>query len=311
MGYRHVSVMAAEVQRFLNPGPGDICVDGTTGGAGHSLAICRAIRPSGMLIGLDRDKAAINHANQVLSSCDATVRLFNDNFTNLQQVLFQLEVDAVDTIVLDLGISFYQLRQSGRGFSFRADEPLDMRVNDQADITASEIVNRYAEKKLISIFRAYGEERWSPRIARAIVTARKEALIENSLQLAEIIVGAIPHRFQKERIHPATRVFMALRIAVNRELECLEKFLSFGPDLLKVGGRLCIISFHSLEDRMVKRRFVQLAKGCVCPPDFPVCACGKKPTAKLLSRKVIKPSQKEIGANPMARSARFRGMVRI
>lgn len=311
MGYRHVSVMAAEVQRFLNPGPGDICVDGTIGGAGHALAICRAIRPKGMLIGLDRDKAAVDHANQALSSCDSTVRLFNDNFVNLPQILFQLEIDAVDTIILDLGVSFYQLRQSGRGFSFHADEPLDMRMNDHADLTASVIVNRYTEKKLVSIFREYGEERWSGRIARAVVKARKEAPISNSLRLAEIIAGAIPHRHRKKRIHPATRVFMALRIAVNRELECLEKFLSFGPGLLKTGGRLCIIAFHSLEDRMVKRRFAQLARGCVCPPDFPVCACGQKPMARLLSRKVVKPSQKEIEANPMSRSARFRGMARI
>ncbi len=311
MGYQHVSVMAAEVQRFLNPGPGDICVDGTLGGAGHALAICRAIRPKGMLIGLDQDNAAVDHAYQALSSCESTVQLFNENFVNLPQILLELGIDAVDAIILDLGVSFYQLRQSGRGFSFRADEPLDMRMNDHADLTASEIVNQYTEKKLVSIFQKYGEERWSSRIARAVVKARQEAAITNSLQLANIIVEAIPHRFRKERIHPATRVFMALRIAVNRELECLEKFLSVGPKLLKIGGRLCIIAFHSLEDRLVKRCFSRLAKGCVCPPDFPVCACGRKPMARLLSRKVVKPSQKEIEGNPMARSARLRGMVRI
>jgi 16S rRNA (cytosine1402-N4)-methyltransferase len=311
MGYRHVSVMAAEVQRFLNPVPGDICVDGTIGGAGHALAICRAIRPKGMLIGLDRDSAAVHYANQVLSSCAVTVRLFNDNFVNLPQILFQLGIETVDTIILDLGISFYQLCQSGRGFSFRADEPLDMRMNGHADLTASVIVNQYTEKKLASIFREYGEERWSGRIARAIVNTRKAGPITTSLRLAEIITGAIPHRYGKKRIHPATRVFMALRIAVNRELECLEKFLSFGPELLSIGGRLCIIAFHSLEDRMVKRRFSRLAKGCVCPPDFPICTCDQKPMARLMSRKVIKPSQKEIEANPMARSARLRGMVRI
>ena len=311
MGYQHVSVMAAEVQRFLSPGPGDICVDGTLGGAGHALAICRAIRPEGMLIGLDQDNAEVDHACQTLSSCESTVQLFNENFVRLPQILLELGIDAVDAIVLDLGLSFYQLSQSGRGFSFRADEPLDMRMNNSADLTAAEIVNQYAEKELVSIFQKYGEERWSRRIARAVVVARKEAPITSSLQLAGIIVEAIPHRFRKERIHPATRVFMALRIAVNRELECLEKFLSFAPDLLKTGGRLCIIAFHSLEDRLIKRCFARLAKGCVCPPEFPVCTCGQKPTARLLSRKVIKPSAREVEANPMARSARLRGMVRI
>ncbi|RTZ96576.1 MAG: 16S rRNA (cytosine(1402)-N(4))-methyltransferase [Deltaproteobacteria bacterium] len=311
MGYQHVSVMAAELQRFLSPGPGDICVDGTLGGAGHALAICRAIRPEGMLIGLDQDNAAVDHACQTLSSCESTVQLFNENFVRLPQILLELGIDAVDAIVLDLGLSFYQLSQSGRGFSFRADEPLDMRMNNSADLTAAEIVNQYAEKELVSIFQKYGEERWSRRIARAVVIARKEAPITSSLQLAGIIVEAIPHRFRKERIHPATRVFMALRIAVNRELECLEKFLAFAPDLLKTGGRLCIIAFHSLEDRLIKRCFARLAKGCVCPPEFPVCTCGQKPTARLLSRKVIKPSAKEVEANPMARSARLRGMVRI
>ncbi len=311
MGYRHVSVMAAEVQRFLNPGPGDVCVDGTIGGAGHALAICRAISPEGVFVGLDRDRAAVDHASQILSSCSATVRLFNDNFARLPRVLSKLGIDAVDAIILDLGLSLYQLRQSGRGFSFHADEPLDMRMNDHGDVTASDIVNQYAEKELASIFYKYGEERWAGRIAAAIARTRQAASITHSCQLADIVTAAIPQRYRRGRIHPATRVFMALRIAVNRELACLETFLSFGPMLLKKGGRLGIIAFHSLEDRLVKKRFVELARGCVCPPEFPVCTCGRKPMVRLLSRKVVKPSQEEIAANPMARSARFRGMVRL
>ena len=311
MGYRHVSVMPAEVQRFLDPRPGDTCVDATIGGAGHAKAICRSIFPQGSFIGLDRDREAIEHARQILSPYASMVRLFNDNFVNLPRILAMLDIDGVDAMVVDLGISLYQIRQSGRGFSFQTDEPLDMRMNAAADLTATDLVNRLSEKKLAGIFRDYGEERWAKRIARAVGNARRKNSIKKSRQLAEIVAGAIPKSRQPRRIHPATRVFMALRIAVNRELDCLADLLSFGPGLLKTGGRLCMIAFHSLEDRMIKRRFKELAKGCVCPPDFPICACGQKPMARLLTRKVIQPSQEEIMANPMARSAKLRALIRL
>ena len=311
MDYRHVSVLPTEVQRFLDPRPGDICVDATIGGAGHAKAICRSIFPEGSFIGFDRDREAIDHAMRALSSYAPMVRLFNDNFVNLPQVLAMLDINGVDGMVVDLGVSLHQIRQSGRGFSFQVDEPLDMRMNANADLTATDLVNRLSEKELASIFRDYGEERWASRIARSVGAARRKVPIEKSRQLAEIVAGAIPKSRQPRRIHPATRVFMALRIAVNRELDCLAEFLSFGPGLLKTGGRLCMIAFHSLEDRMIKRRFNELAKGCVCPPDFPICACGQKPMVRLLTRKVVRPGQEEIMANPMARSAKLRALIRL
>ncbi len=311
MGFRHVPVLPTEIQRFLDLHPGDICVDATIGGAGHAKGICRSIFPDGSFIGLDRDREAIDHARQALAPYTSMVRLFNDNFVNLPRILAGLDIDGVDAMVVDLGISLHQIRQSGRGFSFQADEPLDMRMNAGADLTAADLVNRLSEKELSGIFRQYGEERWAIRIARAIGAARQKAPIEKSRQLSEIVSGAIPKSRQPRRIHPATRVFMALRIAVNRELDCLAEFLSFGPGLLKTGGRLCMIAFHSLEDRMIKRRFNALAKGCTCPPDFPICACGQKPMVRLLTRKVVRPGQAEITANPMARSAKLRALIRL
>jgi len=311
MGYRHVSVMPAELQRFLDPRPGDICVDATIGGAGHAKAICRSIFPEGSFIGFDRDREAIDHATQALAPYAPMVRLFSENFVNLPRILARLDIAGGDATVVDLGISLHQNRQSGRGFSFQADEPLDMRMNAGADLTAADLVNRLSKKKLGGIFRGYGEERWANRIARAIGAARRKSPIKKSRQLAEIVAGAIPKSRQPRRIHPATRVFMALRIAVNRELDCLAEFLSFFPELLKTGGRLCMIAFHSLEDRMIKRRFNELAKGCICPPDFPVCACDRKPMVRLLTRKVVQPSQAEIMANPMARSAKLRALIRL
>lgn len=311
MDYRHVSVMPVEVQRFLDPHLDDICVDATIGGAGHAASICRSIHPGGIFIGLDQDREAVGHAGQVLASYGSMVRLFNENFVNLPRILDELGIDAVDAMVVDLGLSLYQIRQSGRGFSFQADEPLDMRMNAAAGQTAAELVNRLSERELADIFKKYGEERWARRIAGAIGAARRKSPIERSRQLADIVAGAIPKSRQPKRIHPATRVFMALRIAVNRELDCLAEFLSFAPELLKTGGRLCMIAFHSLEDRMVKRRFGELSKGCVCPPGFPVCACGQKPVARLLTRKAVQSSEAEVVANPMARSARLRALVRL
>lgn len=311
MVYRHVSVMPAEVQHFLNPHPGDYCVDGTLGGAGHAKAICRSIAPDGLFIGLDRDRAAIDHATPELSSFAPMVRLFNTNFIDLPEILARLGIDAVHAMVIDLGLSLHQIRGSGRGFSFQADEPLDMRMNPGYATTAADLVNRLSQNKLTKIFKEFGEERWSSRIARAIIAAREEEPIVKTGRLAEIVTQAIPRSYRPQRIHPATRVFMALRIAVNRELDCLATFLSFVPELLKTGGRLCMIAFHSLEDRMIKQRFRDLARGCNCPPDFPICACGRKPLVEVLTRKVVRPGPDELRANPMARSAKMRALVRL
>lgn len=311
MVYRHVSVMPAEVQQFLDPHPGDYCVDGTVGGAGHAKAICRSIAPNGLFIGLDRDGAAIDHATRELSPYAPMVRLFNANFIDLPEILNQLGIDGVHAMVVDLGLSLYQLRGSGRGFSFQTDEPLDMRMNPGYATTAADLVHRLSQNELTRIFKEFGEERWSGRIARAIVLARKEKPIEKTGRLAEIVTQAIPRSRQSHRIHPATRVFMALRIAVNRELDCLATFLRLVPEILKKGGRLCMIAFHSLEDRMIKRRFRELAQGCICPSGFPICACGRKPVVELLTRKVVKPSPLEIEINPMARSAKMRALVRL
>jgi 16S rRNA (cytosine1402-N4)-methyltransferase len=221
-------------------------------------------------------------------------------------------MDSVDGILADLGLSLYQIESSGRGFSFRRDEPLDMRMNMDSETTAEDIVNSETETRLEKIFKDYGEERWAGKIARNIASARSEKRIRTSRELADIVVKSIPQRFAFSRkIHPATKVFMALRIAVNRELEILDEFIVNAVNALKPGGRLCILSFHSLEDRIVKRRFKALEKGCTCPPDFPKCACGKEKQVRVLTRSVVKPTFEEVSANPMARSTRLRALEKI
>ncbi len=311
MVYRHVSVMPTEVQKFLDPKSGEMCVDGTVGGAGHAEAICRSIAPSGLFIGLDQDRAAIDHATKILSPYASMVHLFNANFTDLPDILTRLEIESVNAMVVDLGLSLYQIKGSGRGFSFQVDEPLDMRMNPDQGATAADLVNRMAKEELVKIFKTYGEERWSRRIASAIVAERKKEPIVKTGRLVDVVKNSIPASGRSQRIHPATRVFMALRIAVNRELDCLATFLDAAPGLLKSGGRLCMIAFHSLEDRMIKKKFRDLAEGCNCPPVFPVCTCDRKPVVSLLTRKVVRPSEYELKANPMARSARLRAFVRL
>lgn len=307
MPFRHISVMPREVEQFLDCRPGKIYVDGTLGGAGHAEDICRKILPNGLLIGTDQDADAIENAKSRLKPYASAVKLFQRNFADLPELLSHLNIPAVDGILLDLGLSLHQIENSGRGFSFQRDEPLDMRMNADAGQPASQLVNTQSERQLADLFRKYGEERRAKSIARAIIRKRKQQPILTSRQLANIIIAATPQkRGAKHRIHPATRVFQALRIAVNRELEKLEAFLDVVFDCLNPLGRLCIISFHSLEDRMVKRRFQELEKGCTCPPDFPVCTCGKKPLVRSLHRKVIRPSAEEIQRNPMARSAKLR-----
>ena len=312
MSYRHIPVMANEVLLYLACKPGDVVVDGTLGGTGHARAILGKILPDGMLIGIDRDKDAIENARTVLMPFARNIRLFHGNFSRLPEFLSQSNIDAVDGILLDLGISLHHLTASGRGFSFTRDEPLDMRMNVDSDTTAETLVNQLEENALKKIFRDYGEERWARQIARKIVAVRKREKIVSSRQLAEIVSGAIPKKsLYQQRIHPATRVFMALRIAVNRELEHLDAFLESVPDTLKTGGRLCVLSFHSLEDRRVKRRFRALETECICPPDFPKCVCNRKKQIRVLTRKPQRPTAAEIAANPMARSTLLRACEKL
>jgi len=311
MPFKHIPVMVNEVLRYMDCQRGKIYVDCTLGGAGHSKAILGKIIPDGMLIGIDQDEDAIENGKNVLKPFAANTHLFHDNFIHFPDVLSQLNIPAVDGILLDLGISLHQLESSGRGFSFKRNEPLDMRMDKDSSSSAEEIINRLEEGALEKIFHEYGEERWARRIAKQIVKARKLERIRSSRQLARIVLDAVPSGSSPQRIHPATRVFMAIRIEVNRELENLDRFMKNAVDYLNDKGRLCILSFHSLEDRIVKRRIKALEKGCVCPPDFPKCVCNKKQLAISLSRKAIRPSGAEVQANPMARSAKLRAMEKI
>lgn len=312
MPYYHIPVMLREVIHFLNCQPGKIYVDCTLGGCGHALAILEKIIPEGLLIGMDQDKDAIQNAKKVLKPYSLNIRLFHDNFIYLPERLSQLNIPAVDGILLDLGLSLHQLESSGRGFSFKRDEPLDMRMNTESSTKAEDLINCMGEENLRKIFWEYGEERWSRHIARKIVKERKRKPIKSSMQLARIVCDAIPKAAASgQRIHPATRVFMALRIAVNKELERLHSFMEDAADILNPKGRLCVLSFHSLEDRIVKNRIKALEKGCTCPPDFPKCVCNKKSVVRVLTRKAQRPTKEEISANPMARSTRLRAAEKI
>jgi 16S rRNA (cytosine1402-N4)-methyltransferase len=312
MTFRHIPVMVDEVLSYLDCDRGKIYADCTLGGAGHARAILEKILPDGILIGIDQDKDAIENARQVLNSYAPNIRLFHDNFINLPSILSQVGIVSVDGVLADLGMSLYQIESSGRGFSFKTDEPLDMRMNTDATITAEDLINTETEGRLKNIFREYGEERWAGKIARKIIIARSKRSIRTSKELAAIVREAIPQRTASQRkIHPATKVFMALRIAVNRELDVLNDFIVKAVDALNPGGRICILSFHSLEDRIVKHRFRELAKGCICPPDFPQCVCGKSKKVRLLTTNVVRPTIEEIKTNSMARSTRLRAAEKL
>ena len=312
MAYRHTPAMPQEVLHYLDCKPGRTYVDGTLGGAGHAALICENIKPEGTLIGIDQDPDAIRNAQDRLKPFKDIARLFHGSFTEIPQFLAQVELQTVDGILLDLGISQHHLEASGRGFSFQKDEPLDMRMDVRRTETAADIVNSLTDLELARLFRTYGDERRSKQIARKIIAARKHHPIKTSRQLSDVICSAFPARDRKShRIHPATRVFMALRIAVNNELERVRKFMEHVVDWLHPGGRLCVLSFHSGEDRIVKHQLKKLSAGCICPPRLPVCACGHKPSMRILTRKAIKPGSAEIEANPMARSTRLRAAERI
>ena len=304
--------MLNEVVNYLNCRPGNVYVDGTLGGCGHARAICEKIIPGGTLIGIDQDIDAISNAETALKDYSSNIHLFHGNFERLRQFLEQIEIDSVDGILLDLGLSQHQIEDSGRGFSFRKDELLDMRMDIQSRPTAEKLVNNLSQQELQKIFREFGEERRAKQISKNIARIRRREKIRTSKQLAQIIIASIPAKAaSKQKIHPATRVFMALRIAVNRELERLETFLEHAVALLNPGGRLCVLSFHSLEDRIVKQRFKALEKGCTCAPQLPQCVCGLEPQLRILTKRVVRPTEEEIAANPMARSTRLRAAEKL
>jgi 16S rRNA (cytosine1402-N4)-methyltransferase len=305
----HISCMPAEAAHYLNLRPGGVYVDGTVGGAGHSRMICTQIQPDGLLIGIDQDLDAIRHAREVLTPFSPRVSLHHDTFSHLDRIIHDLGLKGADGILLDLGLSLHQLEGSGRGFSFKREEPLDMRMNAEAGMTAADVVNNWDVDDLMHIFRAYGEERRARSIAKTIVKVRARKPIESSKALADLIYRCTPPAAaRKQKIHPATRVFQALRITVNRELDRLQRTLPLAVGCLNRGGRLCVLSFHSLEDRIVKQTFREMARACTCPPRAPVCTCKGEAQVTLLTRKVVRPTAEEIAANPMARSTRLRAV---
>jgi len=303
--------MPDEVLEALSPRSGGIYVDGTLGGAGHSGLILEASAPEGELIGFDRDAEALAAASERLAVFGGRVRLFHRNFSSIAATLAEIGVERIDGFVLDLGVSSHQLDREERGFSFQQDAPLDMRMDRSAGRTAADLVNTLSEGELTRIVTDYGEERWAKRIASFIVKARDTHPIETTFQLVDLIKGAIPKAKWEERLHPATRTFQALRIAVNEELKSLEDGLADLLRLLAKGGRGAVISFHSLEDRIVKESFRNAATGCTCPKFVPRCICGRVPECRLVTRKPLRATDREVAENPRSRSARLRVVEKI
>ncbi|MBO5837787.1 MAG: 16S rRNA (cytosine(1402)-N(4))-methyltransferase RsmH [Oscillospiraceae bacterium] len=303
--FHHISVLLNECLDGLNIRPDGIYVDGTLGGAGHSSQIAKRLT-TGHLIGIDRDEIALAAAGQRLEAYKDRVTLVHSNFCEIAQVLKDLNISGVDGILLDLGVSSPQLDDGDRGFSYMVDAPLDMRMNRQDALNAETVVNTWPQEELRRILYTYGEERYAPQIAAAICRRREEKPIKTTLELVDIIRSAMPPAALREKQHPAKRSFQAIRIAVNDELGAVEKVMEDAIPLLNPGGRLAVITFHSLEDRIVKTAMAAAAKGCTCPPEFPVCVCGKKPQVKLISRKPIVASNGELDENPRSRSAKLR-----
>ena len=303
--FYHVSVLLDECIHALNIKPDGIYVDGTLGGAGHSSQIAARLT-TGRLIGIDRDPKALKAASQRLAPYGDRVTLVHSNFSQLDEVLENLGIEGVDGILLDLGVSSPQLDEAERGFSYMADAPLDMRMNSEDSLTAHEVVNTWPREELRRILYEYGEERYAPQIAAAIDRRRAEKPIETTLELVDVIRSAMPPAALREKQHPAKRSFQAIRIAVNDELGAVGRVLEVAVPKLNRGGRLAIITFHSLEDRLVKNGMAANARGCTCPPNFPVCICGNKPKVKLISKKPIVSGNAELERNPRARSAKLR-----
>lgn len=313
MEFKHKSVLLDECIENLNINPEGIYVDGTIGGAGHSSEIFRRLNRNGFLLGLDQDQFAVETSTRRLEDIkvEAEFKLVNTNFQNISSVCNRLGIKEVDGILLDLGVSSHQLDEASRGFSYQHDAPLDMRMDRSSELTAYKIVNSYSEQQIYTIIRDYGEEKWASRIAKFIVEARNSQPVKTTFDLVDIIKKAVPSSARREGPHPAKRTFQAIRIAVNDELGVLNNTIEDCVSLLKSGGRLCIITFHSLEDRIVKIQFNKQVNPCTCPPSFPTCICGKKPAAVLVNRKPIVSSDEELEDNPRARSAKLRVLQRL
>ena len=310
MEFKHVSVLLEECLEGLNIKEDGIYVDCTLGGAGHSSQILKRLSKEGRLIGIDQDKDALKAAGKRLEGND-NVTLVHNNFYNIGEIIDDLNISGVDGILMDLGVSSYQLDTGERGFSYMQDAPLDMRMNREKEFSAYEVVNTYSLEELYRIIRDYGEDKFAKRIATFIVNAREEKNIETTLELVEIIKNAIPAKARREGPHPAKRTFQAIRIEVNSELSILNRAIEDGVDRLNSGGRMAIITFHSLEDRIVKNKFRDLAVTCRCPKEFPICVCGEIAKVKLVSRKAIDPSKEEVEVNPRSRSAKLRVIEKI
>ncbi len=306
MEFKHVSVLKNECIEGLHIKASGTYVDGTFGGGGHAMEIIGRLNGNGRFIGIDQDQDAVENGRTRLEPYKNKAQLVRDNFSNISQIMKDLHIVSIDGILLDIGVSSYQLDTGERGFSYMHNAELDMRMDQRNPITAKRMVAEYSEKELARIIRDYGEERWASRIARFIVQEREAAPIETTGQLVEVIKKAVPKSARKDGPHPAKRTFQALRIAVNNELGILEQSIRDMAELLSPQGRLCIITFHSLEDRIVKQTFHKLEHPCTCPPEFPVCVCGKKPSIRVMTRKPIIPTEEEMAVNPRSRSAKLR-----
>lgn len=311
MEFKHKSVLLYETVDELNIKPDGIYVDGTLGGGGHSYEIAKRLSEGGRLIGIDQDEDAIKAASKRLEPYMDRVTIVRNNYCNMDKVLDELGIDKVDGIMLDLGVSSYQLDAADRGFTYNVDTALDMRMDQRQEITAKDIVNEYSEFDLYRIIRDYGEDRFAKNIAKHIVAARQEKPIETTFELNDIIKAAIPMKVRATGGHPSKRTYQAIRIELNKELEVLENSIDMMIDRLKPEGRLCIITFHSLEDRIVKTRFRNNENPCTCPPSFPACVCGKVPKGKVITRKPVVPTDEEINENSRSKSSKLRVFERV
>jgi 16S rRNA (cytosine1402-N4)-methyltransferase len=305
MDYLHQPVLLKEAIEFLDPKSGGVYVDATLGGGGHFSEILKRIGADGKVIGIDRDEDAVKNARDKFSAFPNAV-IIHDNFKNIKRIIHNLGFQGVDGVIFDLGVSSYQLEEKSRGFSYMQDAPLDMRMDKSQKLTARDVVNKLEKKELARIIKEYGEERWADKIAEFICERRKIKPIERTGELVDIIKAAIPARARRQGPHPAKRTFQALRIFVNDELEILSQSLKDAVELLKPSGRICVITFHSLEDRIVKHTFKELSRGCICPKGSPICTCNREKELKILTPKPILPSRDEVEANPRARSAKLR-----
>ncbi len=306
MDFKHVSVLLDETITGLNIKPDGIYVDGTLGGGGHAYEVLKRLSPKGRLIGIDQDGEALKAAGERLKEFENQVTLVRDNYCEIERVLKDLNIETVDGIVLDIGVSSYQLDNLERGFSYKSDAPLDMRMDTRQGLTAADVVNTYSENELFKIIKEYGEDKFAKNIAKHIVLARKDKPLETTEELSNVIKRTIPMKVQAKGGHPAKKTFQAIRIEVNRELTVLKESIDKMIEHLNPDGRICIITFHSLEDRIVKMKFRENENPCTCPPDFPVCVCGKESKGRVVTRKPIIPSEEEIKVNKRAKSSKLR-----